>query len=305
MGLRRRSLQLQLLAFCCVLTSCSDGGDNADVDATTSRDGAGGTCPTSLGGSADPIFGQTSSRFQVSAAPAWVIFDGAVYDGQRIKFHVESQRQGQCRLLTYTSSLCTPACGAGHACVDSECVPFPTVQSVGTVVLAGVGSDAMVDANGTGQYYWFTDGTGVDELTTVSVSAPGDVGPAFELSACATASPLPTTNWDQLLADRADGQDVTLQWSNPIDTARVYLRMTTGIGTHGGISPFEIECEGRDTGSLTLPGSYLDALYSTGWSCGECGNNDLFRYHATETTIGDYTVQLRSQSSVSFWHIPR
>ena len=257
-----------------------------------------------LGGSRSSLFDQTSSRFEVSAYAGWVRFDGAVYDGDDVEFHQETQRQGSCRLLTYAATFCQPACGASEACVDGACVALPTAESVGTVVLSGVGADESIEPLVTGNYSWFTDRVSIDDLTNVSLSAPGDAGPAFDLTACAAAPPAPTSDWGQLLEQRSAGEDVTLRWSNPIDTARIYLRMTTGVGTHGGISPVEIECEGPDTGTLTLPGGYLDSLYAQGWSCGECGGNDLFRYHATEATVGDYTVQLRVQASAGFWYIP-
>jgi hypothetical protein len=115
---------------------------------------------------------------------------------------------------------------------------------------------------------------------------------------------MPVGDWSGLLAARAPGQPVTLTWSDPVDSARIYLRMTTGIGTHGGISPVEIECEGPDVGMLELPGAYLDALYESGWSCGECGDNTLVRYHVDETDAGGTTVQLRTEATVGFWFIP-
>jgi hypothetical protein len=115
---------------------------------------------------------------------------------------------------------------------------------------------------------------------------------------------MPSEDWPSLLRQRLAGQDVTLSWSNAVDTARIYLRMTTGIGTHGGISPVEIECEGPDQGSLTLPGAYLDALYADGWSCGECGENRLIRYHVAQSGTGDRIVQLRVQAYYQFFFIP-
>ena len=35
-------------------------------------------------------------------------------------------------------------------------------------------------------------------------------------------------------------------------------RPKTCVGTRGGISPVEVECEGPDTGELTIPGAYCD-----------------------------------------------
>jgi hypothetical protein len=117
-------------------------------------------------------------------------------------------------------------------------------------------------------------------------------------------APQPTEDWNELMVARQPGEDVVLRWSNPVAVARVYLRMTTGVGTHGGISSVEIECEGPDVGSLTLPGGYLDELYAGGWSCGECGQNTLLRYHASQSGTGDDAVQLRVGSTATFWFIP-
>ena len=289
------------------VASCSGGAGSGDAGALldgTTIDADGGACPPAFGGVATSVYGQTSSRFHVSAYDSWVLLDGRIYDGPTIEFHSEAERQGACRLLTYVSSFCDPACAAGQACVDSECVDYPGLQSVGTVVLGGVGDDVDISPSAEGGYSWFTDQVGIVALTTVELVAPGGVGPAFEIAACVPPTPLPSSDWVALLGARADGEDVTLTWSNPVDWARIYLRMTTGIGTHGGISPVEVECEGPDTGSLTIPGSYLDALYAGGWSCGECGGNDLFRYHSREVTSADHTVQLRVQSSASFWFHP-
>ena len=137
-----------------------------------------------------------------------------------------------------------------------------------------------------------------------SLSAAGADVAAFELATCPVTAPTPSGDWSALLAARAPGEPVVLTWSDPIDSARIYLRMTTGIGTHGGISPVEVECEGPDVGMLELPGAYLDALYADGWACGECGGNDLVRYHADEADAGGTTVQLRTEATTGFWFIP-
>jgi hypothetical protein len=138
----------------------------------------------------------------------------------------------------------------------------------------------------------------------VRLSTAGDAGVPFDLAACIVGPPEPIGDWAALLAARGAAQDVVLTWSNAVSTARIYLRMTTGIGTHGGISPVEIECEGPDTGSLRLPGPYLDALYAQGWSCGECGDNRLIRYHATEIQSGSRVIQLRTEAYAQFFFTP-
>ncbi len=283
--------------------SPSDGG--SPPDSASSSDGGNDSCESAFQGTTSSVFGQTSSRFTVWATTNSVIFRGEVFDGQKVDFHTESERQGLCRLLRYTPSFCTPSCENGEVCIDSSCVAHPTIRPVGNVLLSGIGdTNLTIEPNEADVYYRYIEDVETSTLSTVGVSAPGNEGPEFTLTACAVDRPAPTSDWAQLLSDRADGEDVTLRWSDSVEFARIYLRMTTGIGTHGGISPTEIECEGPDTGSLTLPGRYLDALYSAGWSCGECGGNDLFRYHSAEEMTSTNTVQLRVQSSANFWHIP-
>lgn len=163
----------------------------------------------------------------------------------------------------------------------------------------------MVAANEAGTYYWGAEGGYAVEA--IGLAATGGTLGALSLTACAPPELAAIGDWSALLEARADGDDVTLTWSDPAPGARVYMRMTTGIGTHGGVSPVEVECEGPDTGSLaSLPGAFLDALYErSAWSCGECGGNELFRYYATaEVVVGSTAIQLRASTSVTFWFRP-
>ena len=80
------------------------------------------------------------------------------------------------------------------------------------------------------------------------------------------------------------------------------LEMTTGTATHGGIAHAEIECEGPDVGSLVLPGAFLDVLYSEGWSCGECGVNELYRYRSA--TMGSTGTAFTAEAATAFFFIP-
>jgi len=283
--------------------SCRDAGPGGgDTDDTDDADSG---CAVSLDGADGPLFEQTNSRLALTGDQTYLEFTGALYDGPAISFHQEAEREGLCRLLTYEAASCDPPCGGGDVCVDGDCAEYPSTLSAGTMELLGVASDPIVmEADVTGHYYW-SGGGGVQDVDLARIEASGGAAPGFELAACMVGPPQADGDWSAALEDRPSGEDVVLAWSNPIDTARVYLRMTTGIGTHGGISPVEIECEGPDTGSLTLPGAFLDQLYAPGyWSCGECGDNRLLRYHAVETEAGSITVQLRTQAPASFWFRP-
>jgi hypothetical protein len=293
------------------------GSDPAGAGGALGGDGGSAGvvgCGDTLGGADEPIFDQTNHLFQVRPYPEFVSFDGAVFDGPPLSFHEEAERAGSCRLLTYEPSLCDPACEDGQACLGGECVSHPAVVSAGVVELRVGPAVVELEPNivsfpagdkFVGHYYWSTEEFGAEAVgPTLAVSASGADAPAFDLETCVSEAPVPTEDWSSLMEARAPGEDVVLDWSNPVATARIYLRMTTGIGTHGGISPVEIECEGRDTGTLTLPGAYLDALYADGWSCGECGGNEVLRYHATETEAGTSTIQLRAEAGASFYFLP-
>lgn len=305
-------------------TSTGDGGTSAGDTASSTTDGADSTgssgspdpsstddgdstgpsdaCETPGWGD-EPVFDKPPGRFTLYAVDDYRWMTGFITDGPRLEFHEESDRQGPCRLLTYTPSNCVPGCTAPEVCIDGACITEPPGVSAGVVTLTGVGDDPIeLNQDPLHNYYW--DAMAALPVTMPSLSATGDEVGAFELSTCPTTAPTAIGDWSALLEARAPGEPVTLTWSDPIEGARIYLRMTTGIGTHGGISPVEIECEGPDLGTLELPGAYLDALYAEGWSCGECGGNDLVRYHADEADAGGTTVQLRTVAATNFWFIP-
>lgn len=288
-------------------TSTAASESSGSLDSSSSDDGSETTGPldpcAAPGWGAEPVFDEPPGRFTFRDGEGYEWLRGFVSDGPRMEFHQESEREGGCRLLTFTASSCAPECTPPAVCIDEACVTEPLGLSAGTVTLTGVGGAPIeIAEDSLHNYYWDHSPDGTVEMPGVS-AAGADVD-AFELAACPTTAPTPIGDWSGLLAARAPGEPVVLTWSDPVDTARIYLRMTTGIGTHGGISPVEIECEGPDVGMLELPGAYLDALYADGWSCGECGDNALVRYHVDETDAGGTTVQLWTEATTGFWFHP-
>jgi hypothetical protein len=300
-------------------SSSTGGGDDASSSPTSldgsesslgpgdasSSDGTGApdACATVLGSDAEPIFTAPEGRFTLRVVPGYTNIRGTVGEAPPLELHHELEREGACRLLGFEASTCTPACTPPAMCIDSACVSAPPFVGVGDVTLEGVAAEpAMLGQTPYHEYFW--ESVAEPAFDMPRLVGEGDVVAAFDLSLCPVDAPTPVGDWSAQLEARADGEDVVLQWSDPVDTARIYLRMTTGIATHGGISPIEVECEGPDVGELVLPGAYLDALYSDGWACGECGGNDLIRYHADQTETGAPTVQFRFYAITSFWHIP-
>lgn len=278
----------------------SNATSSADTSASTGTT-ADPACATPLGTDATPIFDRPPGQFAFRNASTYRTMQGFLPDGPRVSFHQESARDGACRLLTYTASNCDPACLPPSVCIDEACATPTSGLSAGAVTLDGVGTETIaISEDAFHNYFW--DHEGSDELSMLSLHAVGADVEAFDLSVCPVSPATAIGDWSALLEARAPGEAVTLTWSDPLDNARIYLRMTTGIATHGGISPVEIECEGPDVGALELPGDYLDALYSDGWACGRCGGNELIRYYADET--GTDGVQFRSEAVTNFWFIP-
>lgn len=253
----------------------------------------------------EPDFLWPPSQFALELADWGLSFSGLVVDGPRVAFHIEAERDGFCRKLTYEPVNCTPTCGVDAVCVGGECKTHPLPISIGDVELSGFSNGTIVVSEGpVGQYFYQTETVfAADAPQNIGLS-PVESGPlAFDLTVSKVTAVVPAADWSQIISARGQG-DATLRWNNPDPTARIYIRMTTGIGTHGGISPVEIECEGPDVGELRLPGSFLDALYAEGWSCGECGGNDLWRYRAA-TTESSNPIQFRVQARSTFFHHPK
>lgn len=280
-------------------------------DPTPTHSGDTGTIPLPTGDcaadltdglTATPRFDADHGGIAFRTVPGYATLSGAFLSGPEERFQVEAERTGQCRLLTYTPSSCDPTCAPGDLCREGTCVTPPHRLTAGTLSLTGP-IDLVAAPDGIHGYYEDTTADVDHDATLVLEGTAGADVPAFTATACPVVPPAPDGDWSATLAARGPGEDATLRWRNRQPDARVKLRMTTGIATHGGISPVEVECEGPDTGALVLPGPYLDALYAEGWACGECGGNDLVRYRAG--TIGDTATPFASEAVTAFGYIPR
>lgn len=280
---------------------CSGGSDGGGHSATpTTPTGSCSASSTDALGAA-PDFDGASGELVVRELGPYSTLSGAFLDRPPVDLHVEADRVGQCRLVTYTPTTCTPSCVAGtELCVDGVCVVQERVQRAGPLVLDGVVAEPLTAApDGTGRYWVMFDAAGGD--ATLEVAAGTDVA-AAEASTCHVGPVVPAEDWSAVLGARAAGADAELRWTHTNPEARIRLRMTTGVATHGGVAHAEVECEGPDTGSLVLPGPFLDELFREGWGCGECGNHELRRYRAG--AIGDSGARLVQEAVTPFWFIP-
>lgn len=304
-GRRRSTVGVEVDVLLTLWLACSEDDPPAPTDSADSGlPLPTGECAADVtdGLGDGPSFGAAHGELVFRSVPGYSTLQGSFQDGPPVGFHVEAERQGACRLLTFEASTCTPACAGGDLCVEGECLTPSRRLSGGTLTLSGP-LELVAEPDGIDGY--FVDSTQEpdhDAPLALAATAGADV-PAFTAQTCPVVPVDPAADWSALLDARGPGEDVVLRWSNAQEGARVRLRMTTGIGTHGGISPVEVECEGPDTGALTLPGAYLDALYADGWACGECGGNDLVRYRSG--AAGDRGAWFTSEAVTSFWYIPR
>lgn len=298
--MRALARRVVAVGLCLGMAGCPST-DTDDTDPDTDPPPPACTSGWSDGLGPDPSFDVPWGRFRLIHGQTFGYVEGGVWDGTPIAFHQESAREGSCRLVRYAPSTCAPACEVDSVCVEGACAAHPTRVPVGSVFLHTSAGPTGLGDDGTGGY--FGEVGPVNGLVVLAAAGTAEL-PAFELRTCAVPAVSPVGDWSASLAARQPGQDVALTWSDPLPDARVALRMTTGVATHGGIAHAEIECEGPDTGSLTLPGAFLDVLYSEGWSCGECGSNDLFRVRADQIDVGGHPVRLSVDASTPFFYIP-
>jgi hypothetical protein len=245
----------------------------------------------------DPDFSEPHGRIRTQ----WWLDDdqanltGHFADGTTPQLRVETERSGNCRVMGYTPSLCEPACAVDEACVNEECVPYPSRLDRGDLTWTWPDGDVSLPPSALLDYWHIA-----------SASTAGETAIAFDgltLLAPTVRPVIPTGDWNQALSDRPTGADVTLSWSNPIAGARVRLAMTDCVGSHGGIGEAEIECEGPDSGELVMDGGILDALDDGDWTRGECGSHNFDRYHST-APADDALTRFESFATRSLFYRP-
>ena len=220
---------------------------------------------------------------------------GHFADGPDLKVHTESERIGNCRLVTYAGTACIPACTPTELCVEGECRAWPTRVDHGTLHWVWPDGDKMLEPSALLTYY----GTGAaSTLGGASINVGG-----MTLEAPTVDRPKADGDWSEILHSRQAGTDAVLRWTNPVANARVRVYMTDCIGSHGGFAPAEIECEGPDTGELVLPGTFLDTLEAGDWTHGDCGSHTFERYHSG-TVVGDDSVRFETVSDAGFFYFP-
>lgn len=250
--------------------ACADGGDTAkggpDDDSGTTDSGLpapegdpatvalDGTCPmaSDLGG------------FVVEEHADYTIVDGAVLDGVvPISVLTEETVEGDCRVLRRENPHCDPLCASDETCtLEGECIPFPLEQGLGTVTVAGLVADVIMEPRGPGARYFDTGlphpGITPGALIELRTGADGALG-AISLHAVGPA-PLEGTDAELVLSR---GAPLAVSWTPPDPGARTQVALTLAIDQHGA-SPLSIHCLFDDDGSAEVPAALTDALVAGG-----------------------------------------
>ncbi len=285
------------IGLAALLTACSGGaGDDADADAASGNADAHASVDADPNQpDAGPLFDEPLGRVSVRAYPSLsaIYLDGYFYDGPVVEPREEASRIGDCRLMTYTPSFCDPPCDTFAACVDGACQPWPGRLDKGTMQWTWPGGELSVEPD-SNDYYSGNGAFTTHGETTMTLSG-------VTLRVTTSPPPEPDGDWTQAIETRTG--DAVLHWTNPVAGARVRLHMTDCAGSHGAIGEAEVECDAPDTGALTLPDSYLDALEAGDWSHGECGSHELIRYQAASDE--DDGIRFEAQGVTGFYYFPR
>ncbi len=194
---------------------------------------------------------------------------GKVYDGATPADTIWTAQatSGTCKLLIPHVPFCETPCGSSKACVaDDTCQAYPTSRSVGSMRVRGVkAQDGSADftMSPVANNYQPPAGTALAfppfaEGDAITLEAAGAYYPAFTLAGKGIA-PL-------VLASEAwkltTGAAFTVQWTAAA-TQLASIHVKLDVSHHGG-SKGKIECDGPDTGSLTIDEPLVTQLLALG-----------------------------------------
>ena len=258
------------------------------------RPGGSGSYTRDLGD--DPDFSDPHDLIVVQAWPdhGETQLMGAFADGSQLRFHEGTELVGNCRLMTYTPSICDPLCDGEAACIGGVCVAWPVREDRGDLLWTWPDGEQTVTPDAALSYY-ATGSANTEGEVSIEV---GDLA----LFASTTGPPIEDGSWVGAITSRGSS-DAVLRWQDPILDARIRLHMTDCAGSHGGFAAAEIECEGPDTGELVVPGSFLSTLEAGDWSHGECGSHTFERYHASAPE-DDSLTRLETVGPGAFFYFP-
>jgi hypothetical protein len=249
--------------------SDSDSDSDADSDADSDSDtdtglpapegdpatiGLEGMCPleTRLGG------------FAVEALESYSTVYGDVSEGVvPVTILQEVAAEGDCRLMKKENPFCDPPCEAGETCdFDGQCIPYPETQDLGTVTVAGLEIDVIMDPVKPGYAYFNTSvphpAFAPDQLIELNTEAA--YFDAFTLHGVGASMMEPLDK--QWVV--SEGQPLAVSWATSSDeTQRAVVSLELNVDQHG-TSPITVWCTFEDDGAGEVPAGLVDQLVNAG-----------------------------------------
>ncbi|HKU38990.1 MAG TPA: hypothetical protein VJR89_12605, partial [Polyangiales bacterium] len=229
----------------------------------------GGAAGTSASGD-DKLYGYfnvtLNPALEETNSPPNTTLVGKLYDGPYppAKSFAQKMEANGCKLYTPEQFFCQPACSNAVCTADDKCTPYPAAQTVGTVSVTGLGPAAF-SMEPKANNYQPPAGTNLPfppcaAGSQVKLDAAGGQYPAFALSA-GCIEPLELAGPVKLMK----GQPLTLSWNKGAANDAVNINVLLDISQHG-TSKGNITCDVKDTGTLTIPATLVDALLDLGVS---------------------------------------
>jgi hypothetical protein len=290
-----------------VVTLAACGGGSGGDDGDDTGDDGVDADP----GPSDPQFDDTANG--VSIYESWAYgttrtYVDAWFPTEAVSQYTEAARVGNCRLLTSDAAVCGDCSGW---CNGDVCHEWPTYREAGRITTSGLATTVTLDWE-TG-YYGISPWPLPDDLfgagDAIEVTAAGGELAGFTVTATGVAAIEADLDGECDNEWRVTrGQDAVLHWDR-VTGSRVHLWVPSPNNGHGLPSNAVIECEGPDTGELTVAAALIDEMPGfievdacDGVSCVgiDCPPATLSRYAAGTATAAGEPVELRVESRVTF-----
>lgn len=247
-------LTLALLSLIACTDDTTTGADSGLLLLDPATVPLAGACPL------DSDFG----GFHVLSAESGSAVDGDVSDGVVPQSVLEEvQRVDDCFVLRRNNPHCEPACAAGETCdFEGECLPYPAKQDLGTVTVAGLVIDVVMEPVFPGNTYYDTTvpTPPFDPGQLIALDMPGGVYGPLTLYGVGVE---PLVSGDSLWTIET-GNDMTVHWDAPTgDTVRSEIGLSVNVDQHG-TSPGAVYCTFEDDGEGTVPAVMIDFLVEAG-----------------------------------------
>ncbi len=279
------------------------GGGSSSPDAGPPRDAA----------DPDPLFAAPHGSLRIVEASGRS--DEGDYSFTRVSGHIgaeapasthsETMRDGACRLLEFDVASCDPWCDG--VCVDTDvCLPWPSFESAGAIAVTGLETALTMTPRDSINWYDSTVYPLPEDLfvagAAINATAAGATIAGFSIDATGVADLEADIAGINLTI--ADGVDATVTWTSAGGADRVRLTINSPNQGHGLPYRAILECDGPDSGSLTIPRALVEAMppLSGQMICVsiDCPLSTMARYSRGTTTVDGRDIELVIASEIQF-----